>query len=121
MSDARPQWKQKANLHLCFGTGKGYHARLKLTRLSLDKRYAAVTLESDLIKMLLKVGEGKLRDVMTVYNKSLHKKAVFLFVFLEKKNSRLLATVQPKIIISWNCAHPQAIWDVDEFVSSSDL
>ncbi len=29
--------------------------------------------------------------------------------------------VHPKMKISWKCAHPQVIQDVDEFVSSSDL
>ncbi len=35
--------------------------------------------------------------------------------------STFKGTVHLKTNIWWKCAHPQAIWDVDEFVSSSDL
>ncbi len=38
-----------------------------------------------------------------------------------KESLNLKEIVHPKMKISWKCAHPQTIWDMDEFVSSSDL
>ncbi len=40
---------------------------------------------------------------------------------LETLNYTLKGIVQAKMNISWRCPHSQAIQDVDEFVSSSDL
>ncbi len=42
-------------------------------------------------------------------------------IFLVLSTSSLSAIVHPKMKICWKCAHHQAIQDVDEFVSSSDL